>query len=279
MAKQSRESLMRSFKQGQMPAQNAFNDLIESMLNIVDQQFDKTEADGLKVGQIKQGRLISFYRDINQKSAIWSVSMNAGENGLVFGTGGVDDNSADALQNGAYCKAMELRPAPGLAVAPGAGDALPPANQFELELQGRMMADGRIGRAVRGVPADGAWHDLTGPLTGCHAFEVMAGTGKQGTGHYALMHAIALNTFHRGKEHITYHQAHFGSKCTRMTLRWTKEKGPAGHAYRLQIRTGCPLEPAGTAAKHRTSIQVYLTQLWFDPAMDECKPESQEGGN
>ena len=278
MAQQSRESLKRSFKQGQMPAQNAFSDLIESMLNIVDQQFDKTEADGLKVGQIKQGRLISFYRDITHKSAIWSVSMNTSKNGLVFGTGGVDDDTAEGQHASAYSKAMELRPVPEVAFAPTTGDAVPPASQFQLELQGRVLADGRIGRAVATVLADGEWHDVTGPLTGCHAFEVMAGTGKKGSGRYALMHAFALNTFHGGKDDITYHQAHFGSKCTRMLLRWTKEKGPAGHTYQLQIRTGCALEDAGTPDKQRTRIQVYLTQLWFDPAMDECAPDGQKGG-
>lgn len=278
MAQQSRESLKRSFKQGQMPAQNAFSDLIESMLNIVDQQFDKTEADGLKVGQIKQGRLISFYRDITHKSAIWSVSMNPGGNGLVFGTGGVDDDTVLDKRDNAYCKAMELRPAPEVTFAPTIGDAVPPSSQFQLELQGRTVADGRLGRAVAGVLADGEWHDITGPLTGCHAFEVMAGTGKKGSGRYALMHAFAVNTFHGGKYDITYHQAHFGSKCTRMLLRWTKEKGPAGHTYQLQIRTGCPPEDAGTPDRQRTRIQVYLTQLWFDPAMDGCAADGARGG-
>lgn len=280
MAQQSRESLKRSFKQGQMPAQNAFSDLIESMLNIVDQQFDKTEADGLKVGQIRQGRLISFYRDITKKSAIWSVSMNNEHDGLVFGTGGIEDDQAPGqpAQEGVFRRAMELRPAPELAFAPGAAKANTPASQFQLELQGRVLADGRIGRAVSGVAANGEWHDITGKLTGCHAFEVMAGVGKKGSGRYALMHAFATNTFHGGKDDITYHQAHFGSRCTRMRLRWTREKGPAGHTYTLQIRTGCPLDDGDTPPGQATSIQVYLTQLWFDPAMDGCQSASQKDG-
>ncbi|MDC8760339.1 hypothetical protein [Janthinobacterium fluminis] len=276
MAQHSRDTLKRLFQQGAMPAQGAFAALIESMLNIVDQQFDKTPTDGLKVGQIGQGRLLSFYQDIAHKSAIWSVRMDAPSRSLVFGTGGMQED--DGKPGDGYRKAMELRPAPdNVAFAPLVGPAGPPDSQFQLDVQGRVVADGRIGRAVATVPADGAWHDITCDLSGCHAFEVMAGTGKQGSGKYALMHAYALNAFQGGKSEITYHQAHCGSKCSRIALRWTRETASANDPYRLQIRTGCALDEAGTPEARRTCIRVYLTQLWFDPSMAQCQPQAGKG--
>ncbi|MBE3024382.1 hypothetical protein GQ37_013975 [Janthinobacterium sp. BJB1] len=278
MAQHSRDTLKRYFRHGAMPAQDAFTALIESMLNIVDQQFDKTPTDGLKVGQIGQGRLLSFYHDIDQKSAIWSVRMETPGRGLVFGTGGLQERGDTDNAEDAYRRAMELSPAPGGArFATLADSAEPDASRFQLDLQGRVLADGRIGRAVASVLANGQWQPITGNLTGCHAFEVMAGTGKKGSGKYALMHAYAVNAFQGGKGDITYHQAHCGSKCSRLELRWTRESPVAGDPYRLEIRTGCALDSAGTPDERRTRIRVHLTQLWFDPAMDECRPLAEGG--
>ena len=219
MALHSRETLKRLFQKGAMPAQDAFGALIESMLNIVDQQFDKNAHDGLKVGQIGQGRLMSFYHDIADKSAIWSVRMDKTGGSLVFGTGG--PQPADGPDAPGYRKAMALSPASTeLRFATLSGAPRAAASQFELDLQGRIVADGRIGRACASVPADGHWHDLTSDLTGCQAFEVMAGAGKRDSGKYALLHAYALSAFQGGKNEITCHQAHYGSKCSRLELRW-----------------------------------------------------------
>jgi hypothetical protein len=278
MALHSRETLKRLFQKGAMPAQDAFGALIESMLNIVDQQFDKNAHDGLKVGQIGQGRLMSFYHDIADKSAIWSVRMDKGGTSLVFGTGGPQAaDGADGTPG--YRKAMALSPAGAeVRFAPLSGPPRPVAGQFELDLHGRIVADGRLGRPCASVPADGLWHDLTSDLSGCQAFEVMAGAGKPDSGKYALLHAFALSTFQDGKSEITCHQAHYGSKCSRLELRWHGAGKTATSPYRLQIRVGCPYDPEGSAAAERTAIRVYLTQLWFDPAMKAGWPASARGG-
>ncbi|MDQ1829282.1 hypothetical protein [Massilia scottii] len=278
MALHSRARLKQLFQKGAMPAQDAFGSLIESMLNIVDHQFDKNPHDGLKVGQIGQGRLMSFYNDIADKSAIWSVRMDKADASLVFGMGGQQETD-DSGGTPGYRKAMTLSPAAravNFAVMPGhlrAHDTW-----FELDLQGRIVADGRSGRACASVLADGNWHDLTSDLSGCQAFEVMAGAGKPGSGKYAVMHAFALSAFQGGKSEITCHQAHYGSKCSRLDLRWHSTGKAASSAYRLQIRVGCAYDDEGSAGDERTTIRVYLTQLWFDPAMQACWPHSARGG-
>jgi hypothetical protein len=253
MARRNRDTLKRKFNDGEMPSASAFSELIDSMLNIVDEGFDKTAADGLKVSQLNQGKLLSFYQNIDIKSPIWSIQLDGPEGGLAFG-------------NAANAGALTLRQ---LKVGHnGEHNREPGAGDFELDMAGRIVADGRRGRAGRlSVPADGKWHDITDTLKGCNAFEITAGVGKSGTGKYALMHAFAMMAFN-GKSEIDYRQAHFGSKCNRLQLQWVPDPEGGKHAYILQMRVGCPYD--SSTAKERTWVSYYLTNLWFDPLMDAC---------
>lgn len=250
MARRNRDTLKRKFNDGEMPSASAFSELIDSMLNIVDEGFDKTAADGLKVSQLNQGKLLSFYQNIDIKSPIWSIQLDGPEGGLAFGN--ADNTGALTLRQLKIERDGETRP----------GD-------FELDMAGRIVADGRRGRAGRlAVPADGKWHDITDTLKGCNAFEITAGVGKPGTGKYALMHAFAMMAFN-GRSEIDYRQAHFGSKCNRLQLQWVPDPDGAKHSYILQMRVGCSYDN-GRNAKERTWVSYYLTNLWFDPMMDEC---------
>ncbi|WP_157050680.1 hypothetical protein [Herbaspirillum rhizosphaerae] len=250
MARRNRDSLKSKFNDGEMPSASAFSELIDSMLNIVDEGFDKTAADGLKVSQLNQGKLLSFYQNIDIKSPIWSIQLDGPEGGLAFG-------------NAANASALTLRQ---LKVE---HEGEMRAGDFELDMAGRIVADGRRGRAGRlSVPADGKWHNITDTLKGCNAFEITAGVGKPGTGKYALMHAFAMMAFN-GRSEIDYRQAHFGSKCNRLQLQWVPDPDGAKHAYILQMRVGCSYD-AGRNAKDRTWVSYYLTNLWFDPLMEEC---------
>lgn len=76
MARRNRDTLRSKFGNGEMPSATAFSELIDSMLNIVDEGFDKTPVDGLKVSQLNQGKLLSFYQNIDVKSPIWSVQLD-----------------------------------------------------------------------------------------------------------------------------------------------------------------------------------------------------------
>lgn len=250
MARRNRDTLKRKFTDGEMPSATAFSELIDSMLNIVDEGFDKTPADGLKVSQLNQGKLLSFYQNIDIKSPIWSIQLDGPEGGLAFG-------------NAANATALTLRQ------LKTERDGEVRAGDFELDMAGRIVADGRRGRAGRlSVPADGKWHNITDTLKGCNAFEITAGVGKPGSGKYALIHAFALMAFN-GRSEIDYRQAHFGSKCNRLQLQWLPDPDGAKHAYILQMRVGCSYD-TGRNAKERTWVSYYLTNLWFDPLMEEC---------
>jgi len=265
MARRSRDTLKLKFSPGAMPTSESFGDLIESMLNIVDQQFDKTPQDGLKVGQINQGKLLSFYHDIDVKSPIWAVRMDRPGDALVFGT--------DAHPN-----AMSLRDQhANRQLEPSTDDDRDAQGIFELDLKGWVVSDGRRGRPGKQVAADGEWQYITPVLYGCQAFEVVAGAGKTGSGKYAVMHAFALNAFN-GKGEITYHQTHCGSKCSRFELRWKPESDRQRDGFRLQIRVGCAYDDKEREDGAQTMICYELTQLWFDSAMRRCQPADRKGG-
>ncbi len=250
MAPRNRDTLKRKFNDGEMPSASAFSELIDSMLNIVDEGFDKTAVDGLKVSQLSQGKLLSFYQDIDIKSPIWSIQLNGPEGGLSFGNA----HRTDVLTLRQLGAAAE-------------GEA--PVAGYELDMGGRIVADGRRGRDGRlSVPADGRWHNISDTLKGCNAFEITAGVGKSGSGKYALLHAFAMMAFN-GKSEIDVRQAHYGSKCNRLQLQWVADPDGARHAYILQMRVGCSYDN-GSNAKDKTWVSYYITNLWFDPLMDQC---------
>ncbi|HTI18922.1 MAG TPA: hypothetical protein VL598_14775 [Trinickia sp.] len=255
LVRRNRDTLKRKFGDGEMPSATAFADLIDSMLNIVDEGFDKTAEDGLKVAQLSQGKLLSFYQNIDVKSPIWSIRLDGPEGSLSFGNG-----SNDRVLNLRELKAER--------------DGEARTAEYELDLAGRIVADGRRGRAGRlSVPADGKWHNITDTLTGCNAFEITAGVGKPGSGKYALMHAFTMIAFN-GKSEIDYRQAHFGSRCNRLQLQWVPDPQGARHAYVLQMRVGCSYDDRRNP-KDKTWVSYYITNLWFDPLMEACAQDPE----
>ena len=271
MTKRNRKTLTDNFADGRMPTQEAFADLIDSMVNIVDDGFDKSAADGMKVAQLdNSSKLISFYDEITVREPLWSVSFsmsgyggNAGSRkNLGFhygsGSGGLTLAAAAAGEEGAEQEKIRV----------GINNGNP---QRELDVNGVMVADGRIGRAGKKgneVRADGQWHPVIRNLDGCHAYEIMAGVGKRHSGRYALLHAYALSTFNSKKGNITSHQAYYSSRCDQIDLRWIGEP----HNYSLEMRTRCSLE---SNVSDKVYIRYYITQLWFDPFMDGCTADDE----
>lgn len=99
-------------------------------------------------------------------------------------------------------------------------------------------------------------------MTGCQAWEIVAGVGaKDSEGRYALMHAFALNTFNANSS-ITYHQSHFGNKCSRIELRWIAEDSDKPFEFKLQMRVGC-------GYGEEVWIKYHMNQLWLDTLMLE----------
>lgn len=261
MARKDRKTLEAKFKNGRMPSEVAFADLIDSTLNLIDDGFEKTVEDGLKVSQLGDGKLMSFYQNMSTLSSMWFVGIDKATANLSFGNPSnphvLTLRSIDPADSGSASAAK---------MGVGINTAAP---RFELDVAGTIASHGRVGqRGEFAVPADGNWHDITEMLTGCQAFEVVAGVGgKDADGKFALMHAFALNTYNT-KGHITYHQSHYGAKCNRLELRWQNGENTENFEYKLQLRVEA-------AYGDKIWVNYHMTRLWHDPLMygSEKEPE------
>ena len=264
----NRATLRNFFADGQLPTGKHFGYLIDSMLNMVDEGFSKTPQDGLKISSaVTHNTLASFYRDNRQQERLWSLGFAEQADRLQVERDGAADPvlSLDAHQAGDG-------PLQGRV---GINTGRP---QHALHVEGTISAHGRIGGLPLPGPqpmADGEWHDVTGELGGCQGFELMAGAGREGSGQFALLHAVALNAYNPGaglfdalfgggRKRIREDHAWYGKRCDRLQLRWHGGSG-RNAKYRLQIRSRCTYGDG-------VPIQVHLTRLWFDPFMKGPQP-------
>lgn len=253
MEKLDRTALKNRFKKGKMPTEQDFANLIDSMVNILEEGFDKSSETGLKISQLMgAGKLLCFYENISVDSPKWFMELAIDGDGLHFGT----PTAPRVLSLRDVVHQVNGQAVSSVAV--GINNERPEA---ELDVEGTIVANGRVGREGTLLAlADGEWHDITEPLTGCEAFEVMAGVGGQDPeGKYALLHAIALNTFN-GTSSIKEQQAYYGAKCNRIDLRWTSAPQAGEFHFKLQVRTQC-------SYGSNIAIRYRLTRLWLDQMM------------
>jgi hypothetical protein len=280
VASRNRATLRNYFKAGTLPTEEHFGDLIDSMLNMLDEGYRKSPEHGVEISSLgSTNALVSFYTQREPQKVQWSIAYgaDAGERAgkrLVFSArdAGVPGPSVISLDPAGRVGINTETPLHALDVngivrAAGRIGGYEPDNL----LQG---PDGRESEGLKGpVPADGQWHDLTGWLEGCQGFEVTAGVGDRGKGRYALLHAVALNTFHparslldwfRPRRRIRASEAYYGTRCDRLELKWDGTGGKDAR-YRLMIRTRCPYSDG-------LRIQVHLQRLWFDARMEGSLP-------
>lgn len=255
MAKKNRNTLKNYFSKGSLPSESHFSDLIDSMLNMLDEGFDKSPENGLEISPLgRHENLISFYRKIDQDNPLWSIKYDQDKDKLLF----------------VQCRDDKVV----LVLAPDGKVGVKKKNpEYDLDVEGVVAAEGRIGSYRQGrVPADGRWHRIVENLDGCQAFEIMAGAGRKKTGKYALMHALALNTFNpkgiwfnflNRKKSIRYTQAYYRSGADKLKLRWVGET----RKYHLEIKSN------GDYGEGK-EIQYSITRLWFDEYMGEYDPET-----
>ncbi len=281
MAKQNRSTLKNYFSDGALPSSEHYSDLVDSMVTWMDDGFDKTRTDGLRIKSYAQEKsLISFYRGVGEDRPSWTIAHGPDETEtLLF---------VPTRQNGG-----SEAPRAGLSMAPdGAVGVRFDRPEWDLDVDGVARMRGRIGFPMPGhetVAADGEWHDVTLPLQGCNILEVVAGVGgKRETGRYALLRAIAMNAYHpRGRllnwlferRRIRQQTAVFGSYGDRLRLRWVRATEPSreerrqgqkeartyNRPYKLQLRTS-------SSYGSDYSIRYYVTQLWFDTEMEGSRP-------
>jgi len=289
MASRPRDTLRKFFAVGKLPTQEHFSDLIDSTLNMSDEGFHKSAANGVEIATpAGHDSLLSFYReqDPNQRRSYLSFGENNESEQIQFRFGdavyGADSSQArvPALTLDARIEAADRTGAgePIVVQRVGINRKLP---EEALDVDGVVRARGRVGLIdieaddLAKLKADGNWHAVTKPLRGCQAFEVMAGVGILNTGKFALLHAVALNTFNPQAgylrrlwerlfpaSNIRQTCAHYGRRCDQLELKWDGGSG-ADAEYRLMIRTRC-------SYGQEVRIQCHLTQLWFDPFMKKC---------
>lgn len=256
MTIRNRKTLQHFFDEGRLPTRDHFADLIDSMLNMSDEGFHKSAENGIEVSSpAGYDALVSFYREQSSRTALWSMSYGGDRDQLLFHHAGVA-----ASRGRRPVLALDAQDRVGI------GTAEP---EEALDVAGTIASSGRVGNCswpgLAPALADGEWHDLTGPLGGCQAFEVMAGAGHPGEGRFALMHAIAMNAYNPAsgwwdilsrRKHIRCDHSWYGRRCDKLELRWEGSSG-RNASYRLQVRSKCDY---GGGAR----IKATLTQLWFD---------------
>jgi hypothetical protein len=293
MAKHNRDTLKNYFREGALPSSIHFADLIDSTLNTLEEGFDKTAEDGLKIASLeKDDQLMSFYRESVYSEPLWSISYDQEIDSLLFKRSYSDEKTGKIT----YQPILTFGEQGNVGI-----NTTKPQQALDvagvLRTQGRMGGmfahvptvgeeDQPAGQAIEAnIPADGNWHRITPILEGCHAFEIVAGVGIQWTGQYAMVRANAMNTcdprgmfawllerlpFLNFKNRISCQHAYYRSRSDKLKLRWVEvkpgDKSPAGERvvrrYYLAIKTNTAYDP-------KVYIRYHITQLWFDNYMIE----------
>lgn len=240
-----RAELKKYFKNGQIPTETNFADLIDSVIVQQDDGVSKDEENGYIISPLgSSNRLITFYKGMDQLEPFFYVDRDNHRSSSLRFTSGIakpDEKSRDQAstffhQDGSVGFGKQCSP------------------ELKTEVNGFAGMEGRKGTYRHGfIPADGKWHEIVEGLDNCQAFEVMARTGKKGTGNFSIMHAIALSAFGRSKGSIRKTRSYYGFFWNRLNLRW---KGTT-HNYRLELRSN---RNYGSG----TNIFYNVSKLWDD---------------
>jgi len=255
MAQQNRKTLKEYFKAGNIPTEDNFSDLIDSMINIRNDGINRSQMHGFHVETTgEKNRLLSFFRSEDTRKPIWVIDMDTAGSAINFQHADVSENSENAPSRFTITNDGRI----------GVKNTSP---LYEMDVNGTLCCSGRLGNysndvSARLIPADGEWHELLENLHGCQAFEIMAGVGRARTGKYALMHAVAMNIYgNRGK--IRYTQSTYMSRNNAIRLKWSGNK----KGFTLKMRTMCDY---GETDAGIINVQYSITKLWFDQTMKGC---------
>lgn len=233
----NRDRLKHLFSKGSSPSEAHFGYLIDSMINKIDDGFDKTSQDGLQLTPTGDtGKVLSVFKNQGEQQPNWQLSLDKDSGALSF----------DHLQQAADGKVVNTT-------------NLVLGDDGRVGIEGVLSIRTRVGAFVGQVPGDGKWHDVLSNLDDVHAFEVLARIdGAKGRGKYALTHAIALSTFGGSCNRVKQVRAYYGWFWNRIEFRW---HGKETRRYSLQVRTRSHY---GLTEGAPYMIRFQLTQLWDD---------------
>lgn len=241
-----REKVLTYFRNGQIPTQKHYEDLINSMIHKEDDGFSKDDENGFKIySDDKYNKLVSFYQDSDATNPFFVISKDKPMPDSIKMQSFGQSQMANADETGVYFHTNG-----NLGIGKKCDD------NYRAEIDGFVASRGRIGTyptITSTVNADGRWHPIITGLRNAQAFEVMARTGKKGTGKLAIMHAIALNVAGKKGGKIRRTNAYFGFFWNKLKLRWTGDyKG-----YSLELKSN---------SNYGDDVKIYftITQLWDD---------------
>ena len=240
-----RQRLLAYFRNGKIPTEEHYSDLINSMVHKDDDGFSKDKENGLKIySDDSSNNLVSFYKDINSIDPFYIISKDKTDpDCLKFQA---FDGAANNVENNS--SALFFHTDGKIGIGKTCDD------QYKTEIDGFVGMQGRIGTCKSGsVAADGGWKPIITNLQNGQAFEVVARAGKKGTGKFAIMHATALSVFGPKGGKIRRTNAHYGFFWNKLNLRWTGNS----KNYTLEIKSN---------SNYGNDVEIYytITRLWDD---------------
>ncbi|UOQ52083.1 hypothetical protein [Hymenobacter cellulosivorans] len=264
----NRQELKDYFKQGAMPTEKSFANLIESVVNRRDDGFEKSPEAGMMLAASEDyRRLLSLYKNMRQlqeDAPAWLLELlqsdsQAPSAGLSFSELQTDpdpDSTGNPVGYDCGCDDEDASVGPArpktvsrVLLQPGGNVGIGTTHPTErLDVNGFVGSKGRIGTYIgsrpnnKAVPADREWHPIIEGLDGLHVFEIVAAAyGPTGKGRYALTHATALSAFGKSRSRIYRKNAWFRGWFQKIQFRWTGEL----HNYSLEMRSASHYGPGG----------------------------------
>ncbi|MCZ8286188.1 MAG: hypothetical protein O9353_12105 [Bacteroidia bacterium] len=210
-----------------------------------DDGVSKDEENGYIISPLgSSNRLITFYKNMDQMEPFFYVDRDSHQSASLRFTSGT--SAADEKQSENASTFLHQDGSVGF------GKRC--ESDLRAEFKGFAGMEGRKGTYRHGdVPADGKWHKVAEDLDNCQAFEVMARTGKKGSGKFSIMHAIALSAFGKSSSSIRKTRAYYGFFWNKLNLRWSGTT----HNYCLELRAN---------RNYGKGVNIYynIAKLWDD---------------
>src|SRR5690606_17966422 len=147
---QSREQLKEFFRNGKIPSEKHYADLINSMVHKVDDGFSKDEINGLRISSTEETKnLISFYKDLNEQDPFYVVAKDELDpDALTFKPFHAVENAKNETDSSFFFHNNGK-----LGIGKKCDD------KFKVDVNGFVGFEGRIGTYNSGTrPANGRWH-------------------------------------------------------------------------------------------------------------------------
>lgn len=243
----SREELKKFFRNGKLPSEKDFAELIDSGINKLDDGFVKDEDHGFVIASTGGSKkFISFFRSTDELNPFLTVE-RAVEGSEALRLTPFSESTKDATDNS---NSFFFHANGSLGVGKIADE------KYKLDIgNGFTAMHSRAGTFATGkVPANGKWHPVITELDNCQAFEIVARTGVKHSGKFSMMHAIAVSAFGgKARNKVKKVSAHYGFFWNKINVKWSGKV----HDYTLSLRTN---------ANYGGGVDIYyhITKLWDD---------------